>query len=79
MPQGVYVAQIVEGSSADSAGLMQGDIITKFDGRNVKSMDEVQDLMRYLPAGTKVEVIVQRAQNGEYVEQTIEVTLGSKN
>ncbi len=79
MPQGVYVAHIVEGSSAANAGIMQGDIITRFDGRNVKSMAEMQELMKYLAAGTAVEVTVQRAQNGEYIEQTIEVILGSKN
>lgn len=79
MPQGVYIAQIVEGSSAADAGLMQGDIITRFDGRNIKSMAEMQELMKYLPAGTTVEVTVQRAQNGEFTEQTFDVVLGSKN
>ncbi len=78
MPQGVYIAQIVEGGSAAQAGLLQGDIITRFDGRNIKSMEEMQELLRYLPAGTTVEVTVQRAKNGEYKEQTLEVILGSK-
>lgn len=79
MPQGIYVAHIVEGSGADEAGMLQGDIITRFDGRNVKSMDEVQELMKYLPAGTVVEVTVQRAKNGEYVKQELDVALGAKN
>ncbi len=78
MPKGVYIAQVVEGSGAANAGLMQGDILTRFDGRNITSMDEVQGLLRYLTAGTTVEVTFQRAQNGEYKEQTVEVTLGSK-
>lgn len=78
MPQGVYVAQVVEGSAAANAGLMQGDIITRFDGRNITSMEEMQELMQYLPAGTTVEVTIQRAQNGEYVKNTLEVVLGSK-
>lgn len=79
MPQGVYVAHIVEGSSAAEAGLMQGDIITRFDGRNIKSMAEMQELMKYLSAGTTVEVTIQRAQNGEFKEQTLDIVLGSKN
>lgn len=78
MPQGVYVAQVVEGSGAANAGICQGDIITRFDGRNITSMEEVQNLMRYISAGTTVEVTIQRAQNGEYVEQVLQVTLGSK-
>ena len=79
MPQGVYVAQVVEGGSAAEAGLLQGDIITRFDGRNIKSMDEMEKLMQYLAAGTQVEVTVQRALNGEYVEKTFEVVLGAKH
>ncbi len=78
MPQGVYVARVVEGSGAANAGLMQGDIITRFDGRNITSMEEMQELMKYLPAGTTVEVTVQRAKNGEYVEVDLEIVLGSK-
>lgn len=78
MPLGVFVAQVVEGSGAANAGLMQGDIITRFDGRNIKSMDEMQELMKYLSAGSTVEVTVQRAQNGEYVEQVLQIVLGAK-
>lgn len=78
MPQGVYVAQVVEGSGAAEAGLVQGDIITRFDGRNITSMEEIQNLLKYLSAGDSVEVSIERAQNGEYVEQTIYITLGRK-
>lgn len=79
MSQGVYVTRVVEGSSAEEAGILQGDIITRFDGRNVKSMDEMMELMQYLPAGSVVEVEISRARNGEYEEHVLEVTLGSKN
>lgn len=78
MPQGVYVAQVIEGSGAANAGLQQGDIITKFDGRNITSMEEMQGLMKYLSAGDTVNVTIERAQNGEYVEMELEIVLGSK-
>lgn len=78
MPQGVYITHVVEGSGAAEAGLMQGDIITRFDGRNVKSMEEVRSLMQYLPAGSEVEVTIQRAQDGTYEEHTLNVTMGKK-
>ncbi len=78
MPAGVFVAQVVEGSGAANAGLMQGDIITRFDGRNIKSSQEMEELMKYLEAGSTVEVTIQRAQNGEYVEQVLEIVLGAK-
>lgn len=78
MPQGFYIERVVKGSAADQAGLIHGDIIVGFDGRNIKSMEEMQELMQYLPAGTLVEIRIQRAKNGKYEEQTVEVTLGSK-
>lgn len=78
MPKGVYVAQVVEESAAALAGVMQGDIITRFDGRNITSMEEIQNLLRYMSAGDTVEVVIKRAQSGEYVEQTLEIVLGRK-
>lgn len=79
MPEGLYIAQIVENSAADQAGLMKGDIITSMDGHKLSSNDELQDLMKYYSAGTEVEIVIQRAVNGEYEEMTVPVTLGSKN
>lgn len=82
MPEGVYVYKVVEGSAAAKAGLTQGDIITKFDGTKVASNNELEELMQYYSAGSEVEVTIQRrqtAENGDYVEQIIKVTLGGKN
>ena len=79
MPTGVYVAQVVEGGAAEQAGIQKGDIITTFDGKNITSMKELSSTLQYYAAGTKVDVVVQRASNGQYEEQTISVTLGKKN
>lgn len=79
MPMGVCVVKVYEGSAAAEAGIQKGDIIIKFDGHDVSSMEEVQDRLQYHAAGTKVTITVSRADNGQYVEQDIEVTLGSKN
>lgn len=78
MPEGVYVGQVVEGGAAEAAGIRQGDIITKFDGSTVSTMDELADILQYYPAGTAVDVTVKYADNGEYVEKVISVTLGKK-
>ena len=81
MPEGVYVYQVVKDSAADQAGLAQGDIITAFDGTKVGSTSELEEQMKYYAAGTQVEVTIQRLanqQNGEYTEQKITVTLGTK-
>ena len=79
MPTGVYVAQVMEGSAAEQAGIQKGDIITTFDGKAVASMEELSSNMQYYAAGTTVDVVIERSSNGQYEEQTISVTLGKKN
>ena len=79
MPTGIFIAKVYEGSAADKAGLQQGDIITKFDNQTVGSMEAMQELMQYHEAGSTVTLTVSRADNGQYIEHEIEVTLGSKS
>ncbi len=78
MPTGIFIAQVLEGTAAEQAGIKKGDILTEFDGRTVRSMDELTQQLQYYKAGETVEVTVQRATEGEYAEQKIQVTLGSK-
>ena len=77
IPSGVAVAEVVEGSPADEAGLQQGDILTALDGRTVSSMSQLQDVLQYYAAGETVDLTIQRADNGQYEEQTVSITLGS--
>lgn len=78
MPSGVYVAQVVEGGAAEKAGLKKGDIITKFDGNSIKSMGDLQDILQYYAAGTTLDITIQSANGGEYIENTVSITLGKK-
>lgn len=78
MPEGVYIAQISAGSAAQKSGLLKGDILTSFDGHSISSMEALEDQLQYYSAGTTVDVVIQRAADGEYKEQTISVTLGRK-
>ncbi len=78
MPVGVYVSKVVEDSAAEAAGIKKGDVITTFNGRSVSSVEDIQNMLQYLSAGTVVEVTVAQAGNS-YEETTIEVTLGYKN
>src|SRR5438132_134815 len=45
------------GSPADKAGLVGGDIITSFDGREIKSDDEMMELLGTTPVGKTVDVV----------------------
>lgn len=79
MPQGVYVAEIIEGSGAADSDLQQGDIITAINGTSISSMEELQKQLQYYAAGTTVTLTVERAEgNGSYSEQSIDVTLGTQ-
>lgn len=78
MPEGVYIAQVAEKSAADKAGIRKGDILVSFDGHKIKSMENLENQLQYYSAGTEVEIVIQRADDGEYVEKKINVTLGSK-
>ena len=50
----------------------------KLDGQKVSGMDDLVDKLQYYEAGETIEVVISRANSGEYKEQTVEVTLGSK-
>lgn len=78
LPEGIYVAQVIEGSAAANAGIIRGDIITKFDGSTVGSMEELQNALQYFSAGSTVEVTIQQGSPTGYQEKTVSVTLGTK-
>lgn len=78
IPVGVFVASVEEGGPADEAGIQKGDIIRKFDGTTVQTYDSLTDQLSYYKAGEKVEVVIARADSGEYKEQTVTITLGAK-
>lgn len=79
MPQGIYVYKVVEGGAAASSDLKAKDIITKFDGQSVRSMEELKNMLTYYESGRKVDLTVQRLDDsGKYVEKTVSITLGKR-
>lgn len=78
MPEGVYVSNVLENTAADKAGILKGDIITYIDGEKLTQMDQLQGMLEYYAAGTEVEMVIMRQRDGEYRQQTIDVTLGAK-
>ena len=59
--------------------MIKGDIITKFDGKDITSMTGLKEKLSTKKAGTKVKIVVKRSDNGEYKEKTLTVTLGKKS
>ena len=52
--EGVYVAEVTEGSSASAAGIVKGDVITEADGKKITKMSELQELLSQKRPGEKV-------------------------
>lgn len=70
VPAGAYVVEVVENSSAETAGVERGDIITKFDGRELSAIDGgLVELMRGKKIGDSVEVEIWR--DGEIRKLTV--------
>ncbi|MDF1643980.1 MAG: DegQ family serine endoprotease [Pseudomonadales bacterium] len=72
-PQGALIAQVLEGSPAENAGLKAGDIITNFDGKEVVLSSDLPYLVGSMPVGKKVEIELVR--QGKH--KTIEFEIGA--
>lgn len=71
--QGAYVAEVMEGSPAEAAGIQAGDIIIAMDGEEITSADGMILAVRSQDIGETVSVTVMRGAE----ELTFDVTLGS--
>ena len=75
MPIGFYISKIKENSGADKAKLEIGNIITKVDDREVKSLTDIQDVIYSKKKGDKVKLKVSYTSGRKYQEKDVEVTL----
>jgi serine protease Do len=70
--RGALIAGVDAKGPAKPAGLMAGDVIVKFDGKEVKESRDLPRLVASMPVGREVEVVVVR--DGKELTKT--VTLG---
>ena len=76
IPAGVYVASVTPGSGAEAAGIRKGDVITKFDGKTVSTIQELKEKLQYYAAGEAVSITVQSpGEGGIYTEKELTITL----
>jgi len=78
MPIGVFVAEVEEGAAAEKAGIIKGDIITRFDGEKIRTYADLQEILQYFGVGDTATVTIMRQELGEYVEYEYEITLGKR-
>jgi serine protease Do len=62
-PKGALVADIIAGGPADKAGMKSGDIITSFDGHEIKSSNDLSRVVAGTGVGKEVQVVAVRNGN----------------
>ena len=72
--KGAAVQSVVEGSPAENAGLQLGDVITKFDGKDVESASDLVSRVRQSNPGDKVTLTFYRGDS----KRDITITIGSR-
>ena len=71
-PRGALVVSVASGSPSDKAGILSGDIILEFDGKEITEMKELPKIVAQTDVGKKVSVKIWRNQK----EITKTITLG---
>lgn len=71
-PRGALVAGVDDKGPAKPAGIEPGDVIVRFDGRDIKEMKDLPRIVADTPVGKEVELVVVRKAK----EETLKVTLG---
>ncbi|MDP2603069.1 MAG: M20/M25/M40 family metallo-hydrolase [Deltaproteobacteria bacterium] len=69
--EGVRLAGVAEGSPAALAGLREGDLIVRFAGNKVQSLDDLAGFLRGKKPGEEVEIVVLRSGNPVTVMATL--------
>lgn len=72
LPQGIYVLSVEEFSAAEKAGLKVGDVIVQFDGKDVKTMSDLNNIKNEHKVSDEVKMKIVR----EGKDQELTITLG---
>lgn len=72
--EGIYVVKVTSDGAANKAGIQQGDVIVKLDGKDITTYKSFLTALYSHKAGDKVKVVVNRSGS----EKTITVTLQEK-
>ena len=72
--EGVLVEEVENFTAAQKAGIKVGDIITEVEGKEVDSVDDINEIKNKYNVGDKIKIKLYR--DGNYVD--VEVTLGEQ-
>lgn len=60
IPVGVYIVEVTQGGAAEKAGIQKGDILVKLDGKEVKTMSDIDAIKKTHKAGDTVKAVISR-------------------
>lgn len=69
--EGIFISRILKNGAAEKAGMKAGDVITTVNGKKVRNMAELQEILLQLVPGTDIEVEAIRSKKS----RTFNVTL----
>lgn len=76
IPKGVYVNEVDKNSSAMTAGIQNGDIITSLAGKKLNNMQSYSTILQKLTYGQKVSLtLARKSAEGTYVNMEFKVTV----
>ena len=58
--EGALVGDVVKGSPADKAGIKRGDVVVEFEGKKIKSVEDLPKLVAATKPDTKSEIVIIR-------------------
>ena len=71
IPEGVYVKEVEKSSPAEKSGLKEGDIIQKFDGKSIKTVEEINKIKSTHKSGDTVSVVIYRDGSTKTLQLTL--------
>ncbi len=72
LPEGAYVQNVVNGSPADKAGVQNGDIIIKIDGRRIDASNQLSSVIGKKKVGDKIKISLYRDNKTMDVEAALD-------
>jgi len=70
-PRGALVAGVTENGPAEAGGIAAGDVVVRFDGREITEMRQLPRIVAETDIGKRVEVVVLR--NGEEIRLAVDL------
>lgn len=72
LPEGVYVAQVMQNSPASKASIQKGDVIIGIEGKDIKTMEELNEIKNTKNVGDKITLKIHRQSQDIEVKVTLE-------